>query len=373
MRWTIMSAVCFLLIAGCTNNQLRRSTVGQARTLTEIQHQQVLQNLASIAGNPYAIPRHVTLHDGTAQITDNGSILGQLINMRFFNMGAQRTIVDQWSMTPVTNDVALRLLRVAYRRAWGSQNDLYTDDLANDFAQELKKQTYQVDDLRTLVENAQIPVARKTWEDSVRDAKGDAIETFIPETVGLTAEGPDRKTAVIPQKPKLTPGITGIAAELPRVQFQKIASANSLHIVYPGERISDENLSIAEVTRRLDDDGTLKPIVDKDLHPMTVYRPATPLVIELRRQVYDTNKDLEDIHPGWLERSTNKHDIPKDACYVAYAHECGKLWYVWVCPNGLQEFEDFTIKILNFAGLIKEPTVSGSTGVKFTPSGPLTK
>jgi hypothetical protein len=37
------------------------------------QHQQILQNLTTLAGNPYALPRHVTLHDGTAQITDNGS------------------------------------------------------------------------------------------------------------------------------------------------------------------------------------------------------------------------------------------------------------------------------------------------------------
>jgi hypothetical protein len=152
MRKARMLALCQFSV-GCTNNQLRRSAVGQARTLTEIQHQQVLQNLATFAGNPYALPRPVTLHDGRAQITDNGSILGQVITGRFLQIGGQRTVVDQWSMLPITNDVSLRLLRTAYRRALGSHDDLYTANLANDFAQELEKQTYQVDDLRTLVNN----------------------------------------------------------------------------------------------------------------------------------------------------------------------------------------------------------------------------
>jgi hypothetical protein len=41
-------------------------------------------------------------------------------------------------MLAVTNDVALRLLKVAYRRALGSPENLYTDDLANDLAQEIR-------------------------------------------------------------------------------------------------------------------------------------------------------------------------------------------------------------------------------------------
>jgi hypothetical protein len=63
-------------------------------TLSDIQRRQVMQNLASFAGNEYALPRHVTLHDGTAQISDNGSIIGQVVTGRFLNIGAQRTVVD---------------------------------------------------------------------------------------------------------------------------------------------------------------------------------------------------------------------------------------------------------------------------------------
>jgi hypothetical protein len=320
----LLMAAC-LFVAGCTNNQLRRSTVGQAMTLNDIQHQQVMQNLASFAANEYALPRHVTLHDGTAQITDNGSIIGQVISGRFLNIGAQRTVVDQWSMLPVTNDVTLRLLKVAYRRALGSPEDLYSDDLANDLAQEIKKQTYQVDDLRTLVSNAELMAEARAGADAVKKAP-DTVKTYTPRSVGLTGSGGEKRTVTLAGRPKDTPGITGKSAEAYRNRFQKIASANSLQIINPGEHINEENLSVVELTERLGEDGPEK-IVDADGNPMSIYRPATPLVIELRRQVYETNKDLEDIRPGWLCRSTNKRDIPHDACYTAWAKDCGKLWY----------------------------------------------
>jgi hypothetical protein len=362
MRWIALLAILF---AGCTNNQLRRSTLGQARTLNEIQHQQVMQNLASFAANQYALPRHVTLHDGTAQISDNGSIIGQVVTGRFLNIGAQRTIVDQWSMLPVTNDVALRLLKVAYRRAWGSPEDLYSDDLANDLAQEVKKQTYQIDDLRMLEGNSALP-PRSNFQDVTEKTKADTVATYrdhqVMEKSEIVINGERQSKTVIRhlwKKADDVPGVEEDEAVKLRNKFQKVASANALTIIYPGERIDERNLALVEMKGFNDDKGD----------PMSVYRPATPLVIELRRQIYETNKDLEDIHPGWLCKSTNKHDVPHDACYTAWAMDCGAIWYVWVQPAHRKEFEDFTIKILNFSGLIKDPTVSGATGVKFTPSG----
>ena len=43
-----------------------------------------------------------------------------------FSEGKTCKVVDQWSTQPVTNDVALRLLRVAYRRPLGIIENLYT-------------------------------------------------------------------------------------------------------------------------------------------------------------------------------------------------------------------------------------------------------
>jgi hypothetical protein len=339
---------CFLLalciaLTGCTNNQLRRSTVGQVHTLTEIQHQQVLQNLATFAGNPYAIPRHVTLHDGTAQITDNGSILGQLVTGRFLQIGGQRTVVDQWSMTPITNDVALRIMQVAYRNPFGANQNLYSQDLTNDLAHELKKQTYMVDDLRTTNQNAFAP-------DS---PLGKVAPSQVHANIPIMQNGLGNRNVEVLTAPTSEFGYDEETISSYRKKLNSVLSSNGANIIMPGEILSPTTLAYPQIP------GSTPPM----------FKDTTPLVIELRRQVYEANKDLQDIHPGWLGRSTNKHEIPKDACYVAWSKECGKVWYVWVCPDHLKEFEDFTIKILNFSGLIKEPTVSGAAGVKFTPSG----
>lgn len=358
-----------LFLSGCTNEQLRRSTIHQAMTLNEIQHRQVMQNLATFAANIHAIPRQVTLKDGTAQITDSGSIVGQVINDRFLNLGASRAVTDLWNMEPVTNDVALKILRIAYRRALGVEENLYTDDLANEFAHELKEQIYQVDDLRTLISNAELQQRAKEGNipDSIPATKSDALsglyqDRTVNDVANVMVDGEMRQittSKTVRMRVEDVPGICAEDAKKVRDKFQKVVSANALNIVYPDERIDETNLAVIE----------LGGLFDKNENPVSAFRPATPLVIELRRQVYETNKDLEEILPGWLGRSQDKHGVPMNACYVAYAKECGAGCYVWVCPDNMKEFEEFTLKIIGLSGLIKETNVTGSSGVKFTPSG----
>ncbi len=144
--------LCFLLLAtssGCilTNWRLRQSVVHQGKTLTELQYQQVLDNIAMLSLDPDALPAHVNLRDGSAQIQDNGSILSP---SNLPTLSASRTVVEQWSMIPVADDTTLRILKVAYRRSLGFQEvpDL---DLANDVAHDLCKQISNSDyiDLRS--------------------------------------------------------------------------------------------------------------------------------------------------------------------------------------------------------------------------------
>lgn len=343
IMWVVL--VVLLGTTGCTNEQLRRSTVHQAMTLNEIQHRQVMQNLATFAANRHAIPRQVTLKDGTAQITDSGSILGQVISDSFLNLGASRAVTDMWSMEPVTNDVALRLLRVAYRRALGSGEDLYTENLANTLAHELKQQTYQVDDLRTTNENTSPPPrpegAAAQKPNVVGKGRGFAAVDGSPERP--IAGGGDQEDF----------GYTESEIWSDRANFRSTISTNAVYMILPGEILRPEYLAF--------------PLIPNSSPPQ--YKTATPLAIELRRQVYEVSQELEEIHAGWLGHSRNKHDVPKNACYVAYAKECGRGCYVWVRPEKMEDFEDFTITILGLSSLIKEPNITGTTGVKFTPNG----
>ena len=125
--------------------------MNQAATLSELQYQQVLSNLALFAENPAALPWHVNLREGTTQITDSVTA-GALLDLgppavtqpQAFG---SRTAVAQWGMSPVIDATELQLLRVAYRRAFGSP-EMPSQDLLEELAHELKDQQGMNADLR---------------------------------------------------------------------------------------------------------------------------------------------------------------------------------------------------------------------------------
>lgn len=142
--------VC-LFSLGCANLQLKHSTVNQASTLTLMQYQQILDNLAITASNPSALPWHANINTGTAQVTDNGSAafgmafgLSDGYRLRTYSpsFNAQRTIVETWGMVPVSDDNNLKLLRKAYHNAFGANETLANDKgFADDLAHEIVQQT----------------------------------------------------------------------------------------------------------------------------------------------------------------------------------------------------------------------------------------
>ena len=153
---------CMLVAAaGCADLQLRTSTVRQADTLTGLQYQQVLNNLAMLQADPSALPSMITLKNGTAQVADTGSAglgldLGSRTHTAPSLMGT-RSVVEQWGTSPVADDTTLRLLRLAYNRAIGDPR-LLTASEADDLAHTLSAQigtnadiSTDSDTLRTLL------------------------------------------------------------------------------------------------------------------------------------------------------------------------------------------------------------------------------
>jgi hypothetical protein len=123
--------------------RLGQRTMHQAKTIPDLQCQQVLDNLARFADNPSALPSHVNFREGTAQVTDSISggaavDIGPPVTW-FPELFGSRTAVAQWGMTPVIDATELRLLRFAYRRAFGFP-DMPDPEFLNGLAHILKNQ-----------------------------------------------------------------------------------------------------------------------------------------------------------------------------------------------------------------------------------------
>ena len=280
--------------AGCTDAQLRHSTVRQVRTLTDLQYRMVLENLAEVAANPGSMPWHASISGGAAQVADTGQGLftaginlfnGSGGTFSSYSPGAQfaRTIVEQWTLAPVTEGDTLRLLRIAYRRALGSP-EMPSPDLLDDLAHDLKKIVAVSEDLRT--------ETVLFYEDRFVHQKHnfDALSLETDSTVG--------------DQPFYEPG-------------------------------ADE----ARLARK------------------------TPLAREVAHEVDEIVDELRKIGPGWYGVG-RKHDVPKDALYVAH-HEGV---YVWVCPSGVEGLTRFTLSILEMASALQPPEArSQSPGVNYSP------
>ena len=121
------SIFCFLptyvlvLSAGCTHLQLRRSTLDQASTITGLQYQQVLANLASFHRHPEVLPHVAIVGTGGTSVSDEGTANvglewdpSQLVKT-LLGLEAKRQIEEQWTLAPVINPDKLRAIRCAYQ------------------------------------------------------------------------------------------------------------------------------------------------------------------------------------------------------------------------------------------------------------------
>jgi hypothetical protein len=319
MRFWLVAVLTPVLASGCTSLRLSRNTIGQASTLSDLQIQQVMDNLAMFAGNPSAIPFHASITTGSAQVADSGSAAFAMAFGRSQghlatyspSFNAQRTIVDSWAMAPVTNDTELRLLSLAYRRAFGFAATLDDDDFANDLAHELKKQVSISDDLR-------------------------AFNDVLLERQRMSLKRFDN-----PRNP------LGLYDRLDEVTI----ASNDERIVVTNERVTADKF----------DPARANPVSMTDPE-QTVDARATAVTREVRRLLKDTEGDLKDIPSGWFGIGRRKKDVPRDACYVGHHRDrCGE-HYVWVCPEQREQLKKFTLTILSLSTLLEERQVVATAG-----------
>jgi hypothetical protein len=141
---------CLIFLSGCTHLQLERSSVNQASTLTDMQFQQVMDNLAMFVANPKTIPWHVVPVVGTAQVQDGGQIspgltfipnVAPALSQTLLGLQGSRQIQESWTLVPAIYNtlepdpakpphIVTFAIRDIYRYTVGETTD-YTPNLAN--------------------------------------------------------------------------------------------------------------------------------------------------------------------------------------------------------------------------------------------------
>lgn len=122
-----------LLAAGCqTHLSLRNNTLKTTSTLTDLNYQQVLDNLAMFVANPAAMPSIAVFNSGTVTVADQKSVganatysptlvfgqqagSGLPILSLLFNPSGSRNVTENWSVLPVTDVDNLRRIRCAFQ------------------------------------------------------------------------------------------------------------------------------------------------------------------------------------------------------------------------------------------------------------------
>ena len=93
----------------------------QGSTVTDIQNQQVLDNLAMFACNPNAMAWHVKVTGGVVQVADQGGGIHRHEPGRTGGLDAEsnvaRNVLGQWNVDPVNEPDEIELLQIAYRKA----------------------------------------------------------------------------------------------------------------------------------------------------------------------------------------------------------------------------------------------------------------
>lgn len=123
---TVVVIPTFVVAGGCTHRALRSQTLQTASTLSELQYQMVLDNLAMLSSNPNLLPWHVKLDDGSVQVSDElhaefrGGWVSEAL-MGEARLEPERQVTLQWDVVPVTDPKELRDLQAAYQKAMGME------------------------------------------------------------------------------------------------------------------------------------------------------------------------------------------------------------------------------------------------------------
>ncbi|MEX2114908.1 MAG: hypothetical protein WD845_17075 [Pirellulales bacterium] len=334
-------AMALLLVTGCGHLPLARRTVQQAATLTDMQYQQVLNNLAMFSCNPHALAWHVKITGGVVQLADQGGgyIAGNLGGPGSVapNVTLQRNVLGQWNVEPVIESGDLELLQIAYAKA--------LDPL--DIEGSIKRQAYE--QICEMADAYHIAVSR--------DVAFDLIAMMIEHA-----------------QPQQLERIERIRSQLVRLydEIDQLAITAQPYEPETFRRSGPEAPDKVEFLR----EQVVRLLFEACQHPVgqvrAYHRPGRNVgLVEQAEAKIEALLQLFDEHEGgppnpfggpWVCHGC-KADVPPCACLVGKYKGCEGECYAWILPENTERFRDFVLIVLALAPPTAQDTAAPQAGL----------
>jgi len=334
--------LCMLLLSsGCSHLRLQRNTIGQGSTLTDIQYQQVLDNLAMFACNPESLAWHIRINGGVVQVADQGSgfLGGNLGGPGVFapNFGLQRNVLNQWNVDPVIESDDLELLQLAYRKAIDP----------GDADGSIKREIYQ-------------KICEQCASFHIALAKPLALDIF--ETTKLHASPSE-----LPRLEKLQNQLEKLYVEIDELS-EAAQSYDPETRFARGVEVPTKLEFLKEEAVRL-----LTEMCHGPVEPVRAYRRPgrnVGLIEQAQGKIEALVTLIEESDDGqpnpfsmpWISQGC-RGDIPPCACMVGHYCGCGDECYVWIRPEHMKQFRDFILIVLSLAPPASQDAISTPAGI----------
>lgn len=128
IKGLMMRLFSFMLISlfvGCVHVPLRKNTLKQAQSLSDLHEQQVLSNIAKSIAEPNSVPYFAIPKAGSTQVTGTGgSTLSLVWNPRTIvsetlGLNASGTLSENWTLEPINNPDKLILMSCLLKHVSG--------------------------------------------------------------------------------------------------------------------------------------------------------------------------------------------------------------------------------------------------------------
>ncbi len=323
--------ICALLVlapCGCTAARLKQGFTLQASTLSEMQYQQVLDNLAMFSCNPHSLAWHIRLNGGVVQVADQGQYnIGANLGGPGYvapNLGFGRNVLHQWNVDPVIDADDLDLLQLAYRKAI---NPFDADGA-------IKREAY--DRISEFSAGYHIALTHEVAMDMIETMKIGAKPERQEKLARIKGDLHDlyQQIAEISEKPQ---------------EYQPEAYSAGPHA--PPTKLEFLKEEVIRLTSE---------VADESVEPVgAYYRPGrnVGLIEQTQDKIEAILKLVDEGENGepnpyslpWLRHTCCKDDVPKCVCLVGRYRECGQECYVWIEPESMKTFRDFVLIILSLA------------------------